>query len=219
MMDGENQLPPDNSGAWTTEQLPPLPRRELMEQDSVAAPPAAGPQPPTAAPGSGRTVISEAAVAKVAGIAARSVPGVFALGSGSSRALGALRDAVGSTDLAQGVRAEVGEAQVAVDINLVAEYGRPLRALADGVRAAVYSAVERLVGLEVIEVNIEINDVHVAGYEPERAAPRTRLSERLGGERPGASQAAPPDGPAGAAPGAAPGGLPGETAAQTRDIP
>lgn len=114
------------------------------------------------APGSlGRTIISETAVAKVAGIAARSVPGVYSLGSGS-RALGAIRDAVGSSDHAAGVRAEVGETQVAVDINLVAVYGQPLHDLANKVRAAVYKAVEDLVGLEVIEVNIDINDVYVA---------------------------------------------------------
>ena len=113
--------------------------------------------------GIGRTVISEAAIAKVAGIAARSVPGVYSLGSGPSRALGAIRDAVGSADHAAGVRVEVGETQVAVDIDLVAVYGTHLQALADQVRAAVYAAVEELVGLEVIEVNIEINDVYVPG--------------------------------------------------------
>ncbi|MDQ0754440.1 putative alkaline shock family protein YloU [Arthrobacter sp. B3I4] len=111
----------------------------------------------------GRTVISEAAVAKVAGIAARAVPGVYSLGSAPSRALGAIRDAVGSLDHATGVRAEVGETQVAVDIDLVALYGTPLHPLADQIRAAVYAAVEELVGLQVIEVNIEIHDVFVPG--------------------------------------------------------
>jgi uncharacterized alkaline shock family protein YloU len=117
----------------------------------------------------GRTVISEAAVAKVAAIAARSVPGVYSLGTGASRALGAIRDAVGSSDHV-GVRVEVGETQVAVDIDLVAVYGTPLHPLADQIRAAVYSAVEELVGLQVIEVNIEINDVYVPG-PPKPAAP------------------------------------------------
>ncbi|TVU60933.1 Asp23/Gls24 family envelope stress response protein [Paenarthrobacter nitroguajacolicus] len=112
--------------------------------------------------GTGRTIISEAAVAKVAGIAARTVPGVYSLGSGPSRALGAIRDAVGSSDHAAGVRAEVGETQVAVDINLVALYGHPLHGVANQVRSAVFRAVEELVGLQVIEVNIEINDVYVA---------------------------------------------------------
>jgi uncharacterized alkaline shock family protein YloU len=114
------------------------------------------------APGQGRTVIAETAVAKVAGIAARAVPGVYSLGSTPSRALGAIRDAVGSSDHAAGVRAEVGETQVAVDISLVASYGTPLHSLADQVRASVYRAVEELVGLQVIEVNVEITDVYVA---------------------------------------------------------
>lgn len=114
-------------------------------------------------PGHGRTVIAETAVAKVAGIAARAVPGVYSLGSAPSRALGAIRDAVGSSDhAAAGVRAEVGETQVAVDISLVAFYGTPLHSLADQVRSAVYRAVEELVGLQVIEVNVEITDVYVA---------------------------------------------------------
>ncbi|NWL31370.1 Asp23/Gls24 family envelope stress response protein [Paenarthrobacter nitroguajacolicus] len=112
--------------------------------------------------GTGRTIISEAAVAKVAGIAARTVPGVYSLGSAPSRALGAIRDAVGSSDHAAGVRAEVGETQVAVDITLVALYGHPLHGVANQVRAAVYRAVEELVGLQVIEVNIEITDVFIA---------------------------------------------------------
>ncbi|MEV5052910.1 Asp23/Gls24 family envelope stress response protein [Arthrobacter sp. LAR12-1-1.1] len=132
----------------------------------VAGLPGAGLSVPA---GTGRTVISEAAIAKVAGIAARSVPGVYSLGSGPSRALGAIRDAVGSADHAAGVRVEVGETQVAVDIDLVAVYGTPLHALADQIRTAVYSAVEELVGLEVIEVNIEINDVYVPG--PAKPAP------------------------------------------------
>ena len=127
----------------------------------------------------GRTRISEAAVAKVAAIAARSVTGVNALGSGSTRALGAIRGAVGAENLAAGVAVEVGEAQVAVDINLIADYGYPLQTVANQVRASVFEAVEKLVGLQVIEVNIEINDVHIPGTgapnqqrAPEKKEPR-----------------------------------------------
>lgn len=131
---------------------------EYPNPHPVAVPGAGQPAIPPA--GGGRTIISEAAVAKVAAIAARSVPGVHSLGSSASRALGAIRDAVGSPDHV-GVRVEVGETQVAVDIDLVAVYGTPLHPLADQIRAAVYSAVQELVGLQVIEVNIEINDVYV----------------------------------------------------------
>lgn len=109
----------------------------------------------------GRTVIGDPAAVKIAAIAARAVPGVHALGPGTGRALGAIRDAVGANDLSHGVKVEVGQTQLAVDISLVAEYGFALNALADAVRAAVYDALTDLVGLEVIEVNIEVLDVHL----------------------------------------------------------
>lgn len=156
----------------------PQPDAGLERQHATSEPPTshhAASQAPV--PGHGRTVIAETAVAKVAGIAARSVPGVYSLGSAPSRALGAIRDAVGSSDHAAGVRAEVGETQVAVDISLVASYGSPLHSVADQVRAAVYRAVEELVGLQVIEVNVEITDVYVA--PPAKAgAPAVAVAER-----------------------------------------
>lgn len=121
-----------------------------------------GPTPAQpATPATGATSISDAAVAKVAATAARTVAGVQFLGVGSSRALGALRGAVGGGEASPGVSAEVGQREVAVDIILTAAYGLPLHDIAAGVRAAVYTAVERITGLAVIEVNVEIGDVHV----------------------------------------------------------
>ena len=109
----------------------------------------------------GRTTIAEGVVAKVAGIAAREVAGVYALGGGGARAFGAIRDAVNATDLTQGVKVEVGETQAAADITIVVEYPAPIQEVADSVRSAVTNAISRLVGLEVVEVNIDVDDVHL----------------------------------------------------------
>jgi len=109
----------------------------------------------------GRTVIDDGVISKVAGMAAREVAGVYALGGGAARAFGAIRDAMNQTDLSQGISVEVGETQVAVDISIVAEYPMPLQAIADNVRASIVSAIQDLIGMEVIEVNVTINDVHV----------------------------------------------------------
>ncbi|WP_372699031.1 Asp23/Gls24 family envelope stress response protein [Arthrobacter sp. JSM 101049] len=131
------------------------------------------PAQPVSTPATGTTSITDSAVAKVAAVAARSVPGVHFLGLGSSRALGALRGAVGAGEGSPGVSAEVGQREVAVDIVLTAAYGRPLQQIAEEVRAAVYLAVERITGLHVIEVNVEIGDVHLpeaAGAAPHAAA-------------------------------------------------
>lgn len=111
----------------------------------------------------GRTIIDDSVVAKVAGIAARDVPGVFALGGNAARAFGAIRDAIGSSALGQGVRVEVGETQAAVDLTIVVDYPMPMQEIATAVRAAVVNAVTGLIGLEVTEVNIAINDVNIPG--------------------------------------------------------
>jgi uncharacterized alkaline shock family protein YloU len=120
--------------------------------------------------GTGRTVIVDGVVAKVAGIAAAQVPGVFALGGGVTRAIGAIREAINQTDKAQGVSVEVGETQVAVDITLVAEYPVSLQKVADDVRDAVYTAIHEIVGMEVTEVNVTVNDVRLPIDEADVAA-------------------------------------------------
>jgi uncharacterized alkaline shock family protein YloU len=131
----------------------------------------------------GRTVIGDPAAVKIAAIAARAVPGVHALGPGTGRALGAIRDAVGANDLSHGVKVEIGQTQLAVDISLVADYGFALNALADAVRAAVYEALTDLVGLEVIEVNIEVLDVHLPPPAESRAESRAMVSGTAGTRR------------------------------------
>ncbi|MFB3980249.1 Asp23/Gls24 family envelope stress response protein [Microbacterium proteolyticum] len=109
----------------------------------------------------GKTTIADGVVAKVAGIAAREVPGVYALGGGGARALGAIRNVVNADDKSQGVKVEVGETQAAADITIVVEYPMPVQDVASNVRAAVAGAISSLVGLEVVEVNVEVNDVHL----------------------------------------------------------
>ena len=112
--------------------------------------------------GRGTTTVADGVVAKVAGIAAQDIPGVYALGGGAARALGSIREAVGQKDLTQGVSVEVGQTQVAVDVTLVVEYPHPLQKVADAVRDAIYAAVEDVVGMEVTEVNVSITDIHIA---------------------------------------------------------
>lgn len=109
----------------------------------------------------GKTIINDAVIAKVAGIAAREVNGVYGLGGGAARALGAIREAMNSTDLTQGIKVEVGETQVAVDVSIIAQYPAPLQTVANGVRSAIIRAIETLVGMDVTEVNVTVNDVHL----------------------------------------------------------
>lgn len=109
----------------------------------------------------GTTVIEDSVVAKIAGLAAREVPGVHALGGGTARAIGTIRNALNQADYGQGVKVEVGEKQVAADIIVVADYPASLQSVAQGVRNAVHRAITELVGMEVAEINVTIDDVYI----------------------------------------------------------
>ncbi|MFK0247235.1 Asp23/Gls24 family envelope stress response protein [Amycolatopsis azurea] len=113
----------------------------------------------------GVTTIADTVVQKVAGLATREITGVHALGGGAVRAFNALRERIpGATASAgQGVSVEVGERQAAVDLQIVVEYGVAIADLAKSVRRNVIGAVEQMTGLEVVEVNINVSDVHIPG--------------------------------------------------------
>ena len=123
----------------------------------------------------GKTTISAAVVQKIAGIAAREIAGVYAMGGGVSRAFGAFRERIpgGGTGVSNiaGVQVEVGEKQAAVDLDIIVEYGASIVDLARAVRRNVITAVERMTGLEVIEVNIAVNDIQIPGAEDATDAP------------------------------------------------
>lgn len=118
----------------------------------------------------GTTTIAETVVIKVAGIAAHEVAGVYALGGGATRALGAMTQRVGFGDeRTQGVSVEVGEREAAVDLTLVIEYGESIPQIATRVRENVIKRIEGICGLTVTEVNVSVNDLHFPGDEEPEA--------------------------------------------------
>ena len=132
-------------------------------------------QPGAGAPGSrGKTTIADGVVAKIAGMAAREVPGVHAMGGGLARGVGAMRERMPGTGKAAttGVKVEVGEKQSAVDLEIIVEYGPAIGDVAGDVRENVISAIERMTGLEVVEVNITVSDVHLPFDEDEESQRR-----------------------------------------------
>ena len=82
------------------------------------------------------------------------------------RVVGALRERIpgGRTNQAQGVTVEVGERQAAIDIQLVADMAS-IADLSAGIRRNITSAVERTTGLDVTEVNIEVQDIYLPSDE------------------------------------------------------
>jgi uncharacterized alkaline shock family protein YloU len=111
----------------------------------------------------GDTSIAETVVQKLAGIAAREVPGVYAMGSAARRAFSSITQRIpgGQTDVSGGVAVEKGERQAAIDVSIIVEYGASIVDVSNGIRNNIIGSVERTTGLEVLEVNVNVSDVHL----------------------------------------------------------
>ena len=123
----------------------------------------------------GDTSIAETVVQKIAGVAAREVPGVYALGNAARRAINNLAERIPGSqkNVSGGISVEKGERQAAVDVSIIVEYGVSIVEVSEGIRRNIIQSVEQATGLEVIEVNINVSDVHLpedddAEDQPER---------------------------------------------------
>ena len=109
-------------------------------------------------------------MSKIAGIAAREVSGVAALGGGGARMMGSIRESFGaSEDVRQGVSVEVNNGTASIDIAIIAEYGVAIHELAEAIRRNIMNAVERMTGLSVDRVDVVVHDVKLPREEDESA--------------------------------------------------
>lgn len=111
----------------------------------------------------GITTLEDTVVAKIAGMAARDVPGVYDMGNAARRAFAAVTDRIpnSQTNVAGGISVEKGDTQTAIDVTVVVEYGASIVAVGNAIRRNVIEQVESSTGLEVLEVNINVVDVHL----------------------------------------------------------
>ena len=111
----------------------------------------------------GVTTIEENVVAKIAGMAAREVPGVYDMGNAVRRAFSAVTDRIpnAQTNVAGGISVQKGETQAAVEVTVVVEYGVSIVEVSDAIRRNIIEQIEVTTGLEVVEVNINVTDVHL----------------------------------------------------------
>jgi uncharacterized alkaline shock family protein YloU len=66
---------------------------------------------------------------------------------------------VNTDNVTAGIQTEVGKKQVAVDMDIVVEYGRDIPELAEHIKKVIHDEVEKMTHLDVIEVNINVTDI------------------------------------------------------------
>ena len=101
----------------------------------------------------GKISIADGVVASIAGIAAIEVEGVSKLTGNISKEL------VGKKNLANGVKVEITDGNVVVDVSLEVEYGTSIKKVSEGVQEKVKQAIENMTGLHVRVVNVVVSGI------------------------------------------------------------
>jgi len=119
----------------------------------------------------GSVRISNDVVAIIAGVAATEIEGVAGMSGGIT---GGIVEMLGMKNLSKGVKVEVGDKEAAIDIFVIVEYGSNISELGQKVQENVKKSVETMTGLEVVEVNVNIQGVNISKENKVEVEPRVK---------------------------------------------
>lgn len=106
----------------------------------------------------GEVRIADEVIAIIAGLAATEVDGVDSMaGNITNELVGKL----GMKNLSKGVKVDVTEEHVSVDLSLNIKYGYNIPDVSERVQDRVKSAIENMTGLTVLDINIRIAGVNI----------------------------------------------------------
>jgi len=114
--------------------------------------------------GLGSIRISDEVVKVIAGLAAIEIKGVAGMSGGL---VGGIAEMLGRKNLSKGIKVEVGEKEAAVDLFVIIDYGIRIPDVAAQIQENVKKAIERMTGLVVVEVNVNVQGVAFASESKE----------------------------------------------------
>lgn len=108
--------------------------------------------------GTGSVKIADGVVAMIAALASTEVNGVSSMNGNVTHEL---LNKIGYNNLARGVKVEVFNKKVKIDLSIIIEYGFNIPATSRQVQEKVKNAIESMTGLEVTDVNVRIAGVDI----------------------------------------------------------
>ncbi|MCI8411163.1 MAG: Asp23/Gls24 family envelope stress response protein [Clostridia bacterium] len=102
--------------------------------------------------------ISDDVVAVIAGVAVSEVPGVAGMAGGFAGGITEVFS--GKKNLAKGIKVDIADTDVKIDVNIIVEYGSRIPDVAFEIQNRVKKAVEGMTGLNVEEVNVHVQGVN-----------------------------------------------------------
>lgn len=124
----------------------------------------------------GDLTFDDKVIQKIIGIALEEIEGLLTVDGGFlSNLAGKI---VNTDDVTSGIDVEVGKEQVAVDLDVVCEYGRNMNNIYDSIKEITTREVKKMTDLNVVEVNVNVVDVKSKEqYEEENTTVQDKVSE------------------------------------------
>ena len=109
--------------------------------------------------------IADDVVSIIAGKAASEVSGVYSMSGGFA---GGITEVFGKKNFSKGIKVDVNEQKVKIDVNIIVEYGTRIPDVAFEIQNRVKKAVESMTGLNVLEVNVHVQGVNTDSAKIEK---------------------------------------------------
>ena len=108
--------------------------------------------------------ISNDTIATYAGIAISEVSGVYGMTGGFAGITEAIS---GKKNFAKGIKVDVEDDKIKIDVNIIVEYGARIPDVAFDIQTRVKKSVEAMTGMKVLEVNVNVQGVHAINEKEE----------------------------------------------------
>ena len=103
--------------------------------------------------------IADDVVSVIAGKAVSEISGVAGMAGGFDGGISEVFS--GKKNLSKGIKVDVGEKEVKIDVNIIVEYGARIPDIAFEIQNRVKKAVETMTGLTVTSVNVHVQGVNI----------------------------------------------------------
>ncbi len=106
--------------------------------------------------------ISSEVIAVITSIISSDIPGVAGMSGG---VVGGIAERLGRYDMTRGIKVQVNEDRVSIDMNIIVEYGISIVDTTDKLKKEVRTNVEKTTGLKVEAININVLGINLPEEE------------------------------------------------------
>lgn len=106
--------------------------------------------------------ISAEVIAVIASIISSDIPGIADLSGG---VVGGIAERLGRRDMTRGIKVDVNEDRITIDLNVIVEYGKSIVESTDKLKKEIRTNVEKTTGLTVEAININVQGINVPEEE------------------------------------------------------